>query len=354
MGRSTTAGNMRAMHAGVLHGVQDIAYEQVEYPVPAANEVVVKVRAAGICNSDIERFNGKMVYNYPLIPGHEISGEIYETGRDVKILDAGQRVTVYPLIPCNKCAFCSIKRYNLCDNYSYIGSRTSGGFAEFVKCPATNILPIGKNTSFEQASLVEPLAVGLHAVKRAGMKNDSAVLVYGLGPVGLFTVQWAEIAGAKNIIAVDRNIHKLDAAKRHGATATINSSDEDIISRISELTEGRFVDCVMECSGAPRLQEQTIATVKKGGTVVFVGNAKQDVIIHQKEMHKILRKEINITGSWNSLMEDDWKECIRSLESGEVGFGDVITHKFRLKDIKSVFSDIVSRKFEYLKIIFID
>lgn len=318
------------MAAGVLEALGKISFRHVPVPVPADGEVLVRVRAAGVCGSDMPRVMKYHAYGYPRIIGHEFSGEA-----------DGKRVTVYPIIPCKKCASCAAGRYNLCENYDYIGSRRDGAFAEYVACPAENLIEIPDGISFEQAAMTEPAAVALHAVKAAKLQPGNKVLVTGLGTIGLLVSQWAKLAGA-SVTGVDRDKDKLRLGKKLGIDITM--LPEDAI-QLKEST-----DVVMECSGSDSQQEQSILFAKRHGTVVFVGNAEKDLIIHKDTFSKLLRKEIIMRGTWNS-MSVEWTEVLNAMRS-KLDVSALISHRPKLEEVQQVFDDIYNSRYTTVKVMF--
>ena len=341
--------------AGVLHGIDDIRYQDQELPILKEDEVLVKVRSAGVCGSDIPRVKTKGTYHFPTIPGHEFAGFISKRGEKVQNVEMGDRVTVYPLIPCGQCNYCQANKENLCQDYNYLGSRCDGGFAEYVKCPARNVLPLPDQVSFEEAALVEPMAVALRGVKRSKIRFGNKVVVFGLGPIGLFAAQWAKLMGASLVIGIDRNNHKLEIAKELGADHVFNSNTENYKNQIKEILMGE-ADVILECSGANVFQEKAIELIKKFGTISVLGNPKQDVVFKEKIFQWILRKEITLIGSWNSLItnqENEWQLVLEALKSKKISAIPLITHRFKLPEIKQVFDNLYDRKYEnYCKGVF--
>ncbi|MDE7206536.1 MAG: alcohol dehydrogenase catalytic domain-containing protein, partial [Lachnospiraceae bacterium] len=169
------------MKAWVLHDVNRIHFEEVEKPRPAENEVLVSVKAAGICGSDIPRIYKTGAHVHPLVPGHEFSGQVIEVGKRAGTAWIGKRVGIFPLIPCGTCTACQKRHYELCRNYSYLGSRRNGGFAEYVAVPEWNLIELPDSVPYEEAAMLEPMAVAVHAMRRVQLhKNDTAVIL-GLG-----------------------------------------------------------------------------------------------------------------------------------------------------------------------------
>ncbi|MBI2145819.1 galactitol-1-phosphate 5-dehydrogenase [Candidatus Woesearchaeota archaeon] len=343
--------------AGILHGINDIRYQEHTPRAITGEEVQVAVKCAAICGSDIPRVKSKGTYKFPTIPGHEISGIVVEKGENIKSINAGDRVTVYPLMPCGICPPCQSHCPNLCENYNYLGSRCDGGFAEYVVCPAKNVIKIAPTVSFEAAALVEPMAVALRGIKKSNISSGDKVVVLGLGSVGLFAVQWAKIFGASVVIGVDRNPHKLKIAAAVGANYTINSLDYNYNAEFQKIFGAQGADVVIECSGANSFQELAITIVKKGGTISLIGNPQGDVTVKEKIFQQIVRKEITLKGSWNSVIlpeEDEWGLVLDYLSAGRIDPVSIITHYFNLSDIKRVFDDLYERKIAgYCKGVFV-
>ncbi len=175
------------MKAWVLHGVDDIRLEDIERPQPGPGEVLLEVRAAGICGSDIPRIYKTGTYSFPTIPGHEFSGVVADVGAETDTSWKGSRAGVFPLIPCRMCAPCLKKQYEMCRNYSYLGSRRDGGFAEYVAVPAENLIRLPDNVSFEAAAMLEPMAVAVHAMRRVLPSASDTVAVCGFLNVSVRT-----------------------------------------------------------------------------------------------------------------------------------------------------------------------
>ena len=191
------------MKANVLTDIGKLEYKEIDKPTLKDGYVLVKVRAAGICGSDIPRVYKDGAHKMPLVVGHEFAGDIVDTYSIDKSM-VGKRVGVFPLIPCMKCEACASNHFELCSDYDYLGSRSDGGMAEFVAVPEWNVIELPDNVSYENAAMLEPMCVAIHAIRRAGLGNykDSNVLIYGLGTIGLLIVMILECAGFKNTYAV--------------------------------------------------------------------------------------------------------------------------------------------------------
>ncbi|MBR1442728.1 MAG: alcohol dehydrogenase catalytic domain-containing protein, partial [Firmicutes bacterium] len=229
------------MKALVLHNISDIRYEDVDIPRTKENEVLVKVKAVGICGSDIPRVYKTGAYHYPLIVGHEFSGEVVEVGSIENNRWLNKRVGVFPLIPCGKCGSCKNEKYELCRNYDYIGSRRNGGFAEYVAVPVSNLLELPENVSFEEAAMLEPMCVAIHAIRRVSIKQTDTVAVCGLGTIGMFILMYLRDIGIENVYAIGNKDIQREKALSFGISVDnfCDSRKCDIAEFIKEKTNGR-------------------------------------------------------------------------------------------------------------------
>ena len=182
------------MKAQVLHGIGDIRYEETDKPRIEKGWVLVKVKAAGVCGSDIPRIYKTGAHVHPIVTGHEFSGEVIETADD-NFSWRGKRVGIFPLIPCGECINCKKKMYEMCSNYNYLGSRCNGGFAEYAAVPEWNLIELPDNVSYKQAAMMEPMAVAVHAMRRFYIEKDSSVCVIGLGTIGLLLTMFLKAEG---------------------------------------------------------------------------------------------------------------------------------------------------------------
>ena len=187
------------MKAWILHGINDLRFEEADAPIIGENEVLLAVRAAGICGSDIPRVFYTGTYSYPLIPGHEFAGQVEAVGAAVDGKWQGKRVGVFPLIPCGACLPCQKEQYEMCRHYSYLGSRRDGGFAEYVAVPEKNLIALPESVSFEEAAMFEPMSVAVHAMRKAAPQPEECTVVCGLGTIGLFLLMWRLLETAEDL-----------------------------------------------------------------------------------------------------------------------------------------------------------
>lgn len=341
------------MKAAVLHAKNQFVYEDVSIGSCQQGEVKVKVMAAGICGSDTHKMATEWKYPLPAIMGHEFSGWVVEKGSAVSNVELGDRVAVIPFVPCGQCGHCERGHYSLCDDHGMIGSKTFGGFAEYVNVPASNVLPIG-DMDFEEAAMIEPLAVALHGVLAISPRLGDTVAVFGAGTIGLLVIQWLKIAGAK-VIAIDISDEKLNEAKRFGCEYTINPLQEDLEKKAADFTNGAGVDIAMECAGSKVTQEQCLLVTKKKGKIGYLGIAYQDVLLKQRAFENIFRKELTLTGFWNSYSApfpgEEWTKSVEYILNGRIKLKEMISHRFSLKDTQRAFNMMINREEVYGKVL---
>lgn len=352
------------MKALVLHNIQDIRLENVPKPVPKEGEVLVEVKAAGICGSDIPRIYRTGAYSYPLIPGHEFSGVVSDTGKgageEIKRW-LGKRVGIFPLIPCMACAPCRQGQYEMCRHYSYLGSRRDGGFAEYAAVPAQNLIGLPDRVSFEEGAMLEPMAVAVHAMRKSGAKPSHRVVVCGLGTIGLLLLSFLLEAGITDILAVgNKEFQKRTACKLGLPEGRYfdAGNNRDAGSWILERTGGLGPDVFFECVGKNETVSLGADCTACGGTVMLVGNPYSDMKLEKNIYWKILRNQLSVLGTWNSSFgllgrgeEDDWRYVIRRLSEKRISPKILISHKFPLDKLEQGFLIMRDKKEDYGKII---
>lgn len=356
------------MNAYVLHNIKDIRYEEVPLPVPAAHEVLVRVRAAGICGSDIPRIYQTGAHRHPLIPGHEFSGEVVAVGEDTDSAWRGKRVGIFPLIPCRKCDACRREQYEMCRDYSYLGSRRDGGFAEYVAVPEWNLLELPESVTYEEAAMLEPLAVAAHAMR--GILGDDlenaehtlerlgelSVAVCGLGTIGLLLAMLLKDAGVKNLFLIGNKDFQKQCIERMGIAPECycDSKTEDVSAWIAKQTAGRGVDVFFECVGKNETVLQAINFTAPTGRVMLVGNPYSDMNLDKQSYWKILRNQLTVKGTWNSSYtrkaDDDWHYVLRLLEQGSIRPAQLISHLFELENLQQGLQIMRDKSEDYVKI----
>ncbi|MBD5537122.1 MAG: galactitol-1-phosphate 5-dehydrogenase [Lachnospiraceae bacterium] len=344
------------MKAMVLHNLNDFRLETVEEPQPKTGEVVVEVKAVGVCGSDIPRVYYTGTYSYPLIPGHEFSGVVIAAGSNVDDKWLGKRVGVFPLIPCKTCIPCQNKQYEMCRHYSYLGSRRNGAFAEYVAVPEGNLIELPESVSFEEAAMLEPMAVSVHAMRRISPSPTDVVAVCGLGTIGLLLLMFLREAGIKNILAVGNKDRHKRWAQEFGVLEE-EYCDNRVVKAdewLKEKTGGAGADVFFECVGKKETVVQAVNTTAPGGRICLVGNPETDIMLERETYWKILRNQMTLTGTWNSSFthdaEDDWNYVLERLAANRIMPGKIISHKFSLENLMQGFHIMRDKTEDYGKI----
>lgn len=433
------------MKAYVLSDIGSFGIEEVEQPVPGPDEVLVQVKAAGICGSDIPRIYHHGTYSYPLIPGHEYSGIVVKAGSvavksgsmaaesgstaakeayaqadscnaggDICSSQAaswiGKRVGIFPLIPCGECLPCRQKRYEMCRNYSYLGSRRDGGFAEYVSVPVWNLIELPEEVTFEQAAMMEPMAVAVHAMRKAlqvenyikcsfdpEMKESQQVfekqqleneklnvnlriVICGLGTIGLFLLMFLKEAGYEDILVIgNKNIQKEKAlALGISEGQFYDSRNGRADAWLEQCAREKVIDVFFECVGVNETVNLAVNHTAPGGRVMLVGNPASDMILERQTYWKILRNQLTLFGTWNSSYygssgggasdhrqpeetlsydnsgnhapEDDWQYVLNRLAAGGVHPEQMITHRYDFDGLIQGFELMRGKTEEYLKV----
>lgn len=308
------------MRALVLNEYKRLDLMDVPSPEPGSNEVLVRVRSCGICGSDVHGYDGTSGRRIPpVIMGHEASGEVARTGPAVSGLGPGDRVTFDSMICCQNCIYCRHGRPNLCEDRRVLGVscddyRRHGAFAEYVAVPDHIVFRVPDGVEFDEAAMVEPVSVAVHAAARAAPSLGDRALVVGAGMIGLLTLQALRAAGCGRIFSVDLAPDRLRLAKELGADETIQAgSGTDVPAAVRELTHGLGADLVMEAVGADATVAMSIDSVRKGGRVVLIGNIAPTVTFG---LQSVVTREIDVLGSCAS--SNDYPACLDLMSRGAI------------------------------------
>lgn len=308
------------MKALLLTAPSQLEYVDFPDPKPADDEVLVRVRACGICGSDIHGWDGSSGRrNPPLIMGHEASGEVVATGPRASSWRTGDRVTFDSTIYCGTCRFCRAGQVNLCENRRVVGVspaeyKQHGAFAEFVSLPARILYRLPDGLPFEQAAMVEPVSIAVHAVQRTTIAPGMTAVVVGSGMIGLLIIQALRWAGAARVVAVDLADNRLALARKLGATHAINSGKTDVAAEVSQLTDGLGADVSFEVVGFTPTLNLALAVLKRGGHCVMVGNLSPKT--QDFPLQAVVTKELTIAGSCASAGE--YPLCLDLIASGKI------------------------------------
>lgn len=322
--------------------IQERAIPKIETPA----EVLIKVKAGGICGSDVHIYHGtSSVATYPRVIGHEIVGEIVEKGEAVKNLSVGDHIIMDPVISCGECYQCSIGRKNVCSNLHVRAVHIDGGYQEYIVLPQENVYLLPKELSWEEAIMIEPFTVAEQVCSRAEIKTTDKVFIMGAGPVGLSILKMAKLYGATCFVS-DVVQEKLDFAKHLGADAAINVKELDVKDEILRLTDGNGATVVIDAVCNTKSFEQALTYVCAAGRVITLGFSNQPSAISQ---FSITAREIDVRGS--RLHNNKFPVVIDYFKEGKLNVKDMISHRFHFTKIQEAFNVIENQDIENGKVV---
>lgn len=335
------------MKAAILYGVRNLRIENVPIPQLDRGEVLVRIRAATTCGTDLKIFQRSYVSHViklPTIFGHEWAGEIVDLASDVDWLEKGMRIRAGNSAPCLRCKMCERGKFNLCENMIWLW----GAYAEYLKVPAqmvrVNLQKIPAHVSYEEAALTEPLACVLHGVEEARVKLGDTIAIIGAGPIGLLHLLTVRRLGVERVFMVDLVEERLEFARRIGADETINGKREDVIRRIKELTDGYGADVVIEAVGLPSTWEQALRMVRKGGTVLEFGGCPPGTQI--KVSTELLHYgEVKVLGAFHTT-PIHFRRALQLISSRTINVKSLITRRMPLDQLKDAFELLATSKRE--------
>lgn len=340
------------MKALLLPEYNNLQIADLPVPSPAADELLVRVAACGICGSDVHGYDGSSGRRIPpVVMGHEAAGTVEAVGSDVHDFAPGDRVTFDSTVFCGKCEFCLNGQMNLCSNRQVLGVscgeyRRYGAFAEFVSVPARISCHLPDDLSFQEAAMLEAVSVALHGVGVTEMQMGSTVLVIGAGMIGLLLLQAARAAGASEVLISDIDETRLKLAKDLGVDQALLASGQTLVDQVLQTTNGKGVDVVLEAVGRDETIASAIDCVRKGGTVTLVGNITPQVNL---PLQKVVSRQIRLQGSCAS--SGEYPQAIELMTQGKIKVGPLITAVAPLEDGASWFSRLHAREPNLMKII---
>lgn len=320
------------MKAAILHAPKDLRLEAAPDPTPGAGEALVRVRAAGLCGTDLRIWSGERPVRYPLIMGHEFIGEVVAVGAGVQHIKPGDAVAVEPNYSCGNCPLCREGHRNLCLSRTAVGIDVDGGFAELVKIPARCCWAAPRGLTSEQLLLTEPLAVVVRAVGRGAVRGGETAAVLGVGTLGLLAVQVLRSRAAR-VLAVSRNDRRLGLARELGAEAVHSLSAGPGSEAACRFSGREGVDLVIETAGTPEAVGEAVELARPGGRVVLTGLPHEPSRVH---FFWVVRRELTLVGSM--IYQDEFPEAMRLLETGAVKAAPLVTHRFGLDAIGDAFA----------------
>ena len=327
-----------------------VEFEDRPVPELTAGQVLIKTRAVSICGSDVHTFKGKHPFApLPAALGHELSGEIAGVGEEVNRLQIGDRVVLEPMITCGHCEFCLKGVYNLCTNVSYYHRMGQGAFTPYFVADQQRVFKLPANVTFEEGALVEPLAVAVHAVKKAGIKMGEHVAIFGVGAIGLMILVLSRLQGAAGVFAVDVHEFRIEKARSLGAAGAFSNADGEALAQIIDRTGGFGVEVSFEAVGIQQTFVQALQVLKKGGHAVVAGlNAEPEVTL---PANIFVQKEISLSGTQGYC--HDFQTALALLENGAVDLSPFITHTLPSDAIQEGFDLLTTPGNEAVKVVIV-
>lgn len=335
------------MKAAMLYGIRDLRIEEVDVPRAGMGEVLVKVKAATTCGTDLKIYQRgyvEKVIKLPSIFGHEWAGEVSEVGEGLEWPVKGQRIRAGNSAPCLHCTMCQRGNYNLCENMTWLW----GAYAEYIKVPAqmvlVNMQEIAPHVSYEEAALAEPLACVLHGVEEAGVKLGDSVAIIGAGPIGLLHLLTVKRMGVEKVAMIDLVDERLNFAKQIGADETINGKKEDEIEKVKQFTRGYGADVVIEAIGLQATWEKALKLARKGGTVLEFGGCPPgtEVKVNAEQLHY---GETKVLGTFHATPLH-FRKALRLISSRTIDVRPLVTRTMKLENLKDAFEILSTSKTE--------
>jgi len=307
-------------------------YKNIEAPVLKPGHAIIKIRRIGICGTDLHAYTGTQPYfTYPRILGHELAADLIEAD-GVNGFVPGEALTVMPYFNCGKCIACRNGKPNCCVDIKVCGVHVDGAMRTYLSVPSYSLIK-SDGLSYDELALAEPLAIGAHGIRRGNVQKDEFVLVIGAGPIGLGTMMFAKIAGAK-VIALDINDQRLQFCKDKLHTQYIvNASKEDVLTRLREITNGDMPTVVIDATGSRKAINNALQYLAHGGRFILIGLQKEEICFSHPEFHK---RETTLMSSRNATKED-FNQVINSIKNGLINPSILITHRVKFNEVKDAF-----------------
>ena len=321
------------MKAATFHGPGSYEVKTVDEPVVGPDNVLVEVKACGVCGTDDHILHGAYAASFPLILGHEYSGVIRDVGTDVKDFAVGDPVAVDPNILCGKCFYCRRGKGNLCKEYMALGVTMNGGFAEFSSVPTSNVYRLDGSVDLIDAAMIEPLSCCIRGLERGDVQPGDFVVVLGGGPIGNMILQLARLAGASRVVVVEPLAARRELALSSGADQVLGTESEDLPEAIRKV-EPEGADVVFECSGSQPAQEIAAHLTRRGGTIVLFGCSPENRRISISPS-RIVEDELTVKGSHNNPYTTP--KATRLISSGKIRVSHLISHRIPLEEIETAF-----------------
>ena len=325
----------------------EIEFRQVERPVIQDDEILMQTKRIGVCGSDIHVFHGKHPYtSYPVVQGHEVAGYVVEVGQAVEGIAVGDKVTFTPQVVCGECYPCRNGMYHVCEKLKVMGFQTGGAAQEYFVLPRWNVFKLPDELSLDHAAMIEPVSVGVHAVRRAGDVTGKKVLVLGAGTIGNLVAQVAKALGAAAVMITDVSDYKLKKATACEIDFVINTAHEDLNAALLRDFGPNRADLILECVGAQATVTQAVECARKGTTIVVVGVFGEKPVIN---LGYVQDRELNLIGT-AMYQKTDFEGAIELVTSGKIHLDELLTHRFAFEDYLQAYHTIERSNGEYMKV----
>lgn len=325
-----------------------IVFKEVPIPEITEEQVLIRIMRIGVCGSDIHVYHGEHPYtSYPVVQGHEVSGEIALVGKNVTDLMQGDRVTIQPQVVCGQCFSCKNGDYHICDELKVMGFQTTGMASEYFAVDSNKVLKLPDDMSFDVAAMVEPIAVASHALSRGGSVKGKKVLVLGAGTIGNLVAQVAKARGAKSVMITDLSDFRLDLAKQCGIDFWINPTKVDLSHAIKDYFGEDKADLILECVGVNPTMDQAITNARKGTSIIVVGVFGQKAMV---DLGIVQDRELSLIGTL-MYKHEDYLNAIEMINDSKVNPEPLITTHFSFKDYIKAYEFIDNKKDKAVKVI---
>lgn len=335
------AGSFAKMRQVEIHAPEDVRLIESPRPSPGADEVLIAVTCVGICGSDLHSYHGRHPFiPLPVVPGHEFAGTVVEAGKKVTGFSEGQRVTVEPSLTCGLCYTCTHGRYNICEQLKVIGCQSPGAMAEYITVPAAKVLALPDSMSWEQAALVEPLAVGVRAFRKTALAPGAKLLILGAGSIGLMTLVAAKAMGAGSVMIADLLPNRLDLARELGADETVNAGTIDLEAAVEKTFGSERADAIVECVGAAATAGGAVRCARKGSRIVIAGVFEEEIPLN---LGLVQDRELELVGTL-MYVNEEFPTALELVRDGKVKVEPLITHRFPLSQAARAFATADNRR----------
>ena len=332
----------------VMTAPREIRFDRVPVPQPGPGQVLVKIKRIGICGSDIHVYHGKHPYTkYPVTQGHEVSGRIAAVGEGVTGFRVGQKVTIEPQVFCGRCHPCTHGKYNLCESLKVMGFQTTGTASEYFAVDQSKVDLLPESMDFDEGAMLEPLAVTVHAAKRAGDVKGLNVCVLGCGPIGILLIQSLKAFGAAKVLATDVSDYRLELAKQCGADVTINTKNAEFGQAMLDAFGPDKADIIYDCAGNDITMDQAIQNARKGSTIILV--AVYAGLAHC-DLAKLNDSELDLNTTM-MYRHEDYVDAIRLVGEGKIQLQPLMSKHFAFQDYLAAYEYIDNNRETTMKVI---